>query len=440
MKVLLIIENTTEKFSYIKLQPLGILYIASFLESRGINVDIKDYAVEKKRRLNLKNYDFVGYSMNSGNVENTLRSIKQVKKQNPNIRILVGGPHVKILAEELIMNLNIDCLINDEAENILYKYITAKDKSKVKGIWLRKNGKPFFTGKSKPVLDLDSLPFPAIDKVPYKKYISAIKKRKPVCPIITSRGCSYNCIFCHHALGFKYRDRSPENVVAEIKWLYKLGIRELWIADDNFAGDRKRVERICDLIIKNKIDISFSVGNGLRADKLDETLLKKLKKAGCWFISISPESGCQETIKKINKGVSLEDTVRVVKICKKLGINVMVNFIIGFPWETEKEIMQTIEFGKKLDPDIFNIQKLIPYPGTPIGNKIKNKAYFMKDEKKGFYVQEIYHPSLNEEKIQSFMKKANRMFYGPKEIFRLFRILGLSGFALLAMNTIYKRI
>jgi anaerobic magnesium-protoporphyrin IX monomethyl ester cyclase len=441
MKVLLIMESITERFPYIKLPPLGLLYIASFLESKGINVDVKDYNVQRRRKINLNEYNLIGYSLHSGNVENTLKSINKMKKQKKNLNIIVGGPHVKVIAKRLIKNPKIECLIDGEGEETIYEYIKMKDKSKVKGIWIRKNSKPFFTGKRKPIMNLDKLPFPAIEKVPYKRYNAAIKKRKPICSIITSRGCSYNCIFCYHSLGFKYRERSPENVVKEIEWLRNnLGIKELWIADDNFVENKERVKKICDLIIKKKIDITFSLGNGARADKLDEKLLKKLKKAGCWFLSISPESGCKKTIEKINKGISIEDIIKVVKICKKIDIKIMVNFIIGFPWEDEKEIKQTINFGRKLDPDILNIQKLIPYPETPIGKRIEDRGYFLRDEKKNFKIEEIYHPSLNEKKILEFIKKTNKKFYTPKKIFNLFKMLGPEGFILLTINTFYKRI
>ncbi|MBT7392923.1 radical SAM protein [archaeon] len=251
MKILFVIESPRIKYHYLtKLQPLGVLYIASYLESKNIDVDVLDFNVEKRRKFNPNNYDLIGYSVTSGNIELTLDSIKWAKSLNPKIKILIGGPMVSLSPKELILNKDVDVCVEGEAENTVYKYLISSDKSKIKGLWLKKNGKPYYTGKSKPIGNLDILPFPAIEKVPFKDYHVVFKKTKNVIALITSRGCPYTCIFCHHSLGFKFRARSPENVVMEIERNIKnFGINEFWIADDNFTMDIDRVEKICDLII-----------------------------------------------------------------------------------------------------------------------------------------------------------------------------------------------
>ena len=425
MRVLLIVESPRKKGLYLtRSQPLGILYIASFLESKGIGVDVKDYTVEERNPLDYARYSHIGYSLNSANIENTLSSIALVKKQQPDIPIIIGGSHAVIVTEKLITNPNVNCVIVNEAEDILYNYITARDKTTIKGIWLRDKGVPFFTGHREPISNLDGLPFPAIDKVPYKKYRVVLRRKKAVCTILTSRGCPYNCIFCHHSLGFKYRARSPENVIQEIIWLKEhLGIKELWVVDDAFAFNEKRAERICDLIIEKGIKISISLANGVRADRLNETLLRKLKKAGCWFLTISPETGDEESLRKIGKGFSLKDVERVVGTCKELGIKTMANFVIGFPWEREKDIETTISFAKRLDPDLIQIQRLVPFPGTPVWEMVEKGAFSLVDENTSFNDKRFLHPYLSEEEIQEFIRRGNRMFYTPRKLLNLAKFL-----------------
>lgn len=424
MRVLLIIESPKRRRVYFQsIQPLGVLYIASYLESKGIHVDVKDFNVERRRPLKYNQYNAIAFSMNSGNVERTMDHIDLLKKRVPNIDIVLGGSHVKLIANQLIINDNIDCVIEDEDENILYNYIINKNKEKVKGIWIKKKGKPYFTGRKKPIENLDVLPFPAFKKVPYKKYNVIIKKHKPVCAIITSRGCPHGCIFCYHSLSYKYRARSPENVLKEIIWLKSLGINEIWIADDSFTEDMVRAEKICDLIIEKGIKISITLSNGVRADRLNEKLLRKLKRAGCWFLTVAPEVGNPSSLKKIKKGFKHEDVIRVVNLCKKIGIRTMSNFVIGFPWESEKEIKETLAFSKKLDTDISNVCRLIPYPHTPLWNMVDQGEYTLIDEKISFKDARFKHSKLSEQQIRKFIKQFNRSFYTPKKILNIAMML-----------------
>jgi len=440
MNVLLVYETPVKKILYLnQLQPLGILYLASFLESKGIKTDVRDYYVHPRKPIDYSKYAYIGYSMNSSNVENTVKSVKKVKQLNPNIKVVIGGAGAKIIKKKIIKEKYVDCVIVDEGEDIFYNYITKKDKKKVKGIFLKINGKTIYTGKSKPIDDLDSLPFPAMEKVPFKKYKMVLSKKKPVCAINTSRGCPHSCIFCHHSLGHKYRARSPENVVKEIIWLKKKGINEIWISDDSFTEDMKRAEKICDLIIEKKINISISLQNGLRVDRLNEKLLRKLKKAGVWMMGIAPEVGTESSLKKIRKGFTLKQVEKTVKLCKRIGIATQSLFIIGFPWEGKKEIMNTINFSKKLDADILCLNRLHPYPGTELWNMINQDSLELIDEKRMFLGGRYKHSKLTEKQIQYYIKKMNREFYTPRKVLNIAKILGPIGAMKMAKHAIFSR-
>ncbi|MBT5423084.1 radical SAM protein [archaeon] len=428
MRVLFVLEQPKKQYLYLtKLQPLGVLYIASYLDSKGIETEVIDYNVENKS-FDPKKYDLIGYSINTANIENTLSSIDRVKKKSPNTKIVLGGPLVKLVPKKLLKN-NIYALVQGEAEETFYQLLTKNNLEKIPGLWIKKNNKIMFTGKSRPVQNLDSLPFPDLTKIPFKKYNIVLKKKKPVASIVTSRGCPYNCIFCDHSLGFKFRARSPENVISEIQKNLNLGVKEFWIADDNFTMDMKRVEDICDLIIQKNLDISFSMANGVRADRLDLRILKKLKKAGCWMLSISPETGNNDSLKKINKGFSLNDALIARKICKKLEITVMSNFILGFPWEDEKSIIQTINFAKKLDADINHFCRAIPFPGTPLWNSLKKINYSLEDKGLNFGGLKYEHPRISEKKFKYLLKKAYwETMMKPRKIIHLSKIVNFKDF------------
>jgi len=441
MKVLFIIERPKVKSNYLtQLQPLGILYIASYLESKGIMTDVIDFNVSPGKKFDYREYDMIGYSMISANIENTLSSIKKVKSENKNAKIIIGGPLVSLIPEKLISINEIDALIEGEAEETVYNYLTKKDKKSVKGLWIKINNQPYYTGKPNSLDKLDFLPFPAFEKVPYTKYNVVLKKRWPVASIITSRGCPYRCIFCSHALGFKFRSRSPKNVIEEIKRDIKLGIKELWIADDNFTFDMNRAEKICDLMVKNKFDISFTLANGVRADRLNEKILLKLKKAGCWLLSISPETGSQKTLKMINKGFTFNDAVMTRQLCKKLDIKVMSNFIIGFPWEKEEDICQTINFAKKLDADISHFSRLLPMPETPLWKLINNHEYGLLDNGENFGGLKYTHPFLNDDTCLRLIQRAYReTMLRPVKILNLAKTLHIKDLITLGKYSLFTK-
>ncbi len=179
----------------------------------------------------------------------------------------------------------------------------------VKGIAYLENGKTIKTPPRPVIEDLDSLPFPARHLLPMNAFFEAAKKRpisgnlkKPSIRMLTSRGCGHNCIFCSNyiVMGRKWRARSPENVVNEIEQIVRTyGIKQVDFLDDNITLDRKRMEAICDLIKERKLDIEWCTPNGVRADCLDEELLRKMKASGCKRILIAPESGVQRIVDQV---------------------------------------------------------------------------------------------------------------------------------------------
>jgi anaerobic magnesium-protoporphyrin IX monomethyl ester cyclase len=232
------------------------------------------------------------------------------------------------------------------------------------------------------------LPFPARHLLPMKVYHEAVKQNplrgeinKPYTIIITSRGCPYNCVFCSNCIvwGKKWRPRSPTNVVDEIEHIIKtFGIKQVDFSDDNMTLDRKRIAEICDLIIKRGLRFEWFTPNGIRADTLDEALLRKMKKAGCKKIRVAPESGVQYVVDNIiKKNLSLETVEQAVIACKHVGIKVGCFFVIGLIGETKADIEKTINFAyklKRLGADTFIFSIAMPLYGTEFYEQAKQRG------------------------------------------------------------------
>lgn len=429
MKVLLILETAANKEMYInQLPPLGILGIASYLISKGIKTKAIDCNIQGYDYNDAGNYDAIGFSLFCSNVTRTLAAAKNIKEKFPNIKIIIGGPHVLTSPTEFAQKEFIDAVVAGEGEEALYEYLTAKSQKEVKGIYYKKGKEVVFTGNRPTREDLDSLPFPALDQLELGKYVFPISQKSPISQIMTSRGCPYNCIYCFHSLGRKWRPRSAKNIVDEIEWqVNKLGVKEISISDDNFTLDRKRAEEVCDLIIKRDIKVKLQLMNGIRADRADKELLEKMKKAGVWLIAVAPETGSEETLKKIKKGMTLSHSKNVVNWCKELGIATYAFFMVGFPWESESDVKQTIRFAEELDADFNQFSRVLPFEGTELARIIgSTKCSIDKDAGLFYGLNKYKGQKLTDEQTKKLIQEAYRRCYlKPKKMWRIFRILSV---------------
>ena len=226
-----------------------------------------------------------------------------------------------------------------------------------------------------------------------KQFFEAAKKipisgnlRKPSVRMLTSRGCSYGCIFCsnHIVMGRKRRARSAENVVAEIEQIVKTyGIRQIDFLDDNIAFNRKRLETICDLLVQKRSNIEWCTPNGVRVDSLDRELLAKMRASGCQKILVAPESGVQRVVDDvIKKKQDLRRVEDAVSSARKLGIKVGCFFILGMIGETKEDIKETIKFAYKLrqlGADHFYFSYATPLYGTELYRQAKEGGFLTGD-------------------------------------------------------------
>lgn len=437
-KVLLIFPPPKNRTMYINtLPPIGLLGIASFLIKKGIKCEVVDGNVMAIPK-DFKAYSDVCISVNVSNIENTKNLISQIRKSNFESSIIIGGPMDKAKGLNLFKILRPDIVIIGEGEYALYEFLTAEDRLSIKGLILEEKGRPYFTGEPGKQPDLDELPIAALDKVPIKKYNLAIKRALPVSSIITSRGCPNDCIFCYHDK--LWRQRSAKNVVDEIAWQVNyLGVREIAIMDDNFTLNRKRVMEICDLIIKRKIKVWIQLNNGVRADKIDFEMLRKLKQAGLWFMGIAPEVGGQESLAKIKKGFKHRDVENAVYWSKKLSISTMAYFTLGYPWETKDDIIETIDYAIKLNPDMVQFTRVTPIEGTPLYDMVSKSEKSVTDDKSFFTNSQKYElRNIDEKDMGLLVRKAYREFYfRPRKLISLatrFKLLDLIGLGIYAIR------
>ncbi|MFH0831791.1 MAG: radical SAM protein [archaeon] len=418
------------------LPPLGLAMIAAVLKEKGFKIMIIDSVVmnySSKDILHIikeRKPKAVGITAMTPNYHRAKSLANEIKKEFPDILLIIGGHHVTIMPEKVVEESDFDIAVLGEGEitsieilelyksfNYNPKKLLSSEKLKeINGIAFR-DEKGITVNKARELIkNLDELPYPARELLPMKRYLPLPNqyKRKPVVHMVAIRGCPYNCSFCSNnkVFGRKIRARSPEKVVEEIVYsMKKYGAKEISFWDDMMTTNREWMNKFCDLLIKNKVDITWTCY--ARVDSVDEPLLKKMKKAGCWNIFFGFESGVQELLDNINKGITLKQIAEANQLCKKIGIEVRASFMIALPGETPELARKTIEFAKKLNPDYAQFCITTPYPATALYENAKDYGTLTEDFSKFNIWEPVFIPKgyKNAEQIREIEKKAMREFY-----------------------------
>lgn len=369
--------------------PLNLAYLAALAEKQGHEVRIIDGEVEEMYcdevvdEVIKFNPNLVGMTATTPFYHFVEEIAVIIKEKLPDVPILVGGPHITVLREKTFKDC-FDYGFIGEADKsfplFLEKYEKGGDISEIPGILFRDGEETKYTGDVSLVTNMDSLSTPAFHLLKMDKYkIGTLQEIKNFAPIMTVRGCPFKCIFCSTKIfGRNLRKRSPELVVEDIKYLKnKYDINHFIFLDDTLTLDKKHILKICDLIIKEKLDITFE--GSTRANLVDEEIISKMKEAGLIRLSFGLESVDKNIRKIMRKEVPLESYINANKITNKYGIETLNSCMIGLPGETKETIKKTLSFLRD-SPEIkqANISIAVPYPGTELYYMAKNEMNGLK--------------------------------------------------------------
>jgi radical SAM superfamily enzyme YgiQ (UPF0313 family) len=253
--------------------------------------------------------------------------------------------------------------------------------------------------------------------------MNALLKGKRCIGIVTSRGCPYRCAYCHEIFGKKFRKRSKENVIEEIKILKeKYSIDELHVYDDIFNLDKKRLVEICDAIVGNNIKINFAFPNGLRGDILDEELILKLKKAGAYMLTFALETASERLQKMINKNINIEKLKKNIIFADKIGLLTKCYNMLGFPTETIEEVNKTIQFNCLLPLCFASFFIVTVQKNTQLYDLVKKNYpdFNVELEANQYYLPHKEYEKFVKLPLKGLQLKAYRKFYlNPKRIIKI---------------------
>jgi len=355
---------------------VGLLCLASYLDEKGIKAKIIDGARQKNYldliKKELPKVDFVGISVMTTQVAPALEISKIVKDFNKDLPVIWGGLHPTFFPKETVKHPLIDIAVIGEGEETLLEIIQEKPLQDIKGIAFKENN-DVQVNSERSLLGFEDLPLPKWDLVP-KEILESLA----LIPTHTSRGCPHRCTFCVNAIRKnRWRARNPEDVLKDLEIIvsqpyFKNKPIRFW--DEDFFVDKKRAMDIIQGMIEKNLNLNWETT--IRADYLDEAFLDNdsianLKKSGCYLLSFGAESGSSRILKKIKKGVTIEQILNSAKRCLKYKIIPQYSFMVGLPGEIRKDAKQTIELIDRLVKlsskiQILGPQAFRPYPGSSL--------------------------------------------------------------------------
>jgi radical SAM superfamily enzyme YgiQ (UPF0313 family) len=375
-----------KSFSY------GLGYIAAVARREGFKVKILDMGVTEMDNNSFVNYllthspRIVGLTATTIAISDAAKIAGIAKETLQDVLTVIGGSHISCTPKATILRYpEFDIGVIGEGEITMLELLNqtnplTTDFSKIDGLSWRDGEQVYYSRTRELIKDLDWLPFPALDLLPdlQSSYIPAYfsVKRTPASGFITTRGCPGRCTFCANSIhGRRIRQFSLDYMFELIYILTKqYGIKELQILDDTFTVNRKRVIALCERLIHENIDITWSCS--ARVNGITKEMLEIMKRSGCWQICYGIESGDEAMLKKIKKNITIEEVHRTVNMTKKAGIKIKGFFMMGFPEETRESMKKTLNLAMNIPIDDLSLTIFTPYPGTPSYNDIQKYGTF----------------------------------------------------------------
>ncbi|HQI71862.1 MAG: radical SAM protein [Smithella sp.] len=405
--------------------PLGIAYLAAYMEKAGISVEILDLNISEHPLLELEEAlktlcpRFVGISSFTVDIPGADTLAGCCKSILPGVTTIVGGIHATALPQRTLAECeHFDYLIHGQGEVPLTRLIQSikghQDVRGINGLAYRNNGTITVNPRDQ-YLSLDDLPFPARHKLKIDAYAPHPQKyiTLPNTGIFSSIGCPFRCSYCSvHLVHPRFTARSPENVVREMEeCVQRYGIRDFRFFDDCLTVDRKHITDICNLIICKKLKLHWNCQS--RVDKVDRELLALMKKAGCHQITYGIETGTRKGLQLINKKTTLEQAEAAIQHTKEVGLESGGSFLLGIPGETVEDIRDTIAFARKLSPDIATFYIVKAYPGTALFEKAIEKDREAQINWEDYIIQgsPLFDIGIPKETMLALVEEAYHRFY-----------------------------
>lgn len=444
---------------------LGLAYLGAVSLRRGDSVRIYDADVETEPLRDLIadfRPDIVGITANTPQVKQAWRTAAAIKAV-ADIPVVLGGPHVSVESEDLdfesLRQPGVDLIVRGEGEATWTELCDRLDEWKRdqedtsthhlfdpdSGPWQALPGISYRTSDGSlhrnparpPIADLDGLPWPAYDLFKMERYTSlqpatdAVEGARSF-SLMTSRGCPYRCTYCSQSvMPVKWRARSPENVLEEWRHLVReRGAQEIGVLDDSANIRMKRLERLADLLIAERLNhVPWIFVNGIRANLATRELLAKLKAAGLQRTAFGVESGDPSILLSIDKRLDLDTIRKAFKNARSVGLETIGFFIIGLPGDTRESMQRTIDLAIELDPLIANFSMMTPYPGTRVYEQVKREGRLLIHDWEDyvFFEQKARYElgDLTAELVEEMYRKAYRQFYlRPRPILRRLKSKG----------------
>lgn len=377
--------------------PIGLASMAACLERRGVRTTIVDCYARPGSDRGIRDHllaerpSFIGFSCTTSSFLDGIRIAEAARSTLPGIRTVFGGHHVSALKEALFPAFPaMDFAVVGEGEEALAELVErgGEDPSGIRGIIYREGaeGAARFTGYREHGIELDGLPFPAYEKLDgfpesYKLPIFNYP-RVPNTSCISSRGCPYSCSYCDRSVFRRsFRYNSAEYLYEHLRYLKeRFGARHINFYDDQFTFNRSRVEAFTGMMIDRPLGMTFNCA--VRAEHIDVELVRRMKSAGCWMMSLGIETGDGQLLARHRRNVDLDHIARKIRMIKDVGIRTKGLLMMGLPGETEESIRRSMEYVFSLPIDDFNLTKFTPFPGSPIYETIRDLGEFDEDWEK----------------------------------------------------------
>jgi radical SAM superfamily enzyme YgiQ (UPF0313 family) len=431
MKVALISPKWNKKAN--DYPPLGLAYLAAVLEQDGHQTTLFDFGLDPDtsmeddvRQVYAFSPHLVGITAMTSAYHSVLDTAALLKAQlgRP---VVLGGPHATLYPERVLEEApSIDYVVRGEGEDTIRELVSALegrngDLSAIRGLTYRVRSGVVSNPDRGLIQDLDALPFPARHLFDLERYGLHTPEGRPMMTILSSRGCPYSCAYCFKGIvGRTYRQRSPGNIVAELRQVVdQYGIRDFYFVDDLFTLDVQRLHALMERFVEEKLEIHWQCL--ARVDRVSAEILHKMYAGGCRRIHYGIESGNEDILKRVGKGFKLEQVRQVVRWTREAGIQTKGYFMLGLPGDTEQTMRQTADFAASLDLDEAMFSLTTPFPGTRLWDELVEKrpeTEYSLDLSRAYYYgnpEEQVVPFLNVSMVSDavlgqWMRRARRTF------------------------------